>query len=106
MVGGIAGVALIAVIAWFVLKRRKRQEQHHTLAPVSDLHSELPVPLGDVRVSAWKPPGMPEVDASHGYTEMPTRDAGSTYPFAGPVEMDPHARPAELDGTPTGTGWR
>ncbi|KAG7288143.1 hypothetical protein NEMBOFW57_007667 [Staphylotrichum longicolle] len=100
VVGGIGGLALIGVIAWFVIRRRKHQRQ--PLTPASASNPNTYVPPGETRES--KHIGIPEADSSHGYTEMPASSGGFMHHSNGPVEMDPHARPAELDATPT--GWR
>jgi hypothetical protein len=82
-VGGIGGLALIAVAVWIFLRRRK---QSTLVGSVQDNNTDG---AGEV-----KHPGLPEADAPHGHTEMSTPRS--------PVEMDPRGLPAEMNPDPYG----
>ncbi|KAK4158055.1 hypothetical protein C8A00DRAFT_39611 [Chaetomidium leptoderma] len=118
VVGGIGGLAVIAVVVWVVFIRRRKQQKTPESSPDSSggpgtdhTPGNNNIPEVEAKYGGVYTGGVPEVAASHGYTEMPAaRDAaapGSTYPFGGPVEMsgDPYMRPSELDATPTSNRW-
>jgi hypothetical protein len=99
VVGGIGGAALIGVLAWMMVHRKRK-----TAVPTSDPDSEAGG--NGARYSAYpndsKGAGVPETPGGNGrYSELPATDAAATYPSSGPVEAGPKSArpPAEMDSS-------
>jgi hypothetical protein len=90
-VGGIGGLAMIAVAVWIFLRRRKQA----TL--VGSDQDNSTDGAGEIKY-----PGVPEVDAPHGHTEVtstrpPVEMDPRGLPARPPAEMDPRGLPAEMN---------
>ncbi|EAQ85859.1 hypothetical protein CHGG_07112 [Chaetomium globosum CBS 148.51] len=83
VVGGIGGLALIAVAVWIFLRRRK---QGTLVGSIQDNSTDG---AGEIKY-----PGVPEADAPHGHTELSSPRS--------PVEMDPRGLPVEINNNTPG----
>lgn len=81
--GGIGGLALIAVAVWIFLRRRK---QGTLVGSIQDNSTDG---AGEIKY-----PGVPEADAPHGHTELSSPRS--------PVEMDPRGLPVEINNNTPG----
>jgi hypothetical protein len=103
VVGGIGGAALIGVLAWMLVRRKRK-----TAVPTSDPDNHIPDNEAGGNggpYSAYhndKGAGVPETHGNGRYSELPAQDAAATYPLSGPAEADSKSSPrppTELDSS-------
>lgn len=100
VVGGIGGAALIGVLAWMLVRRKRK-----TAVPTSDPDNHPSDTEAGGQYGAYpndsKAPGIAETHGNNGYAELPARDAAAAYPVGGPAEMESksHKPPAEMDSS-------
>lgn len=109
MVGGVVGLALIAGLAWWFLRRRKQTNAVATSQPeqspadMDAKHTQLP-PQAQYGRQAYEVEGNQHQEL---YAENPPKAVNESalpnYPYSQePPATDPHVHPAELDGDGVG----